>query len=506
MELLLGIDVGTSGCKVSAIDTDGNIIASGSQSYATSHPRPGWSEQNPEDWYQAACLAIRACLASGKLATGTIIGVSVDGPAHNVALLDDNSQVLYPTIHWSDLRSVAQSKRLENTCGRRIFDITCQPVNPSWTLTQLLWLKENESEVWSRLRRIMVTKDYVRHRFTGDYFTDVYDAIGTQLFDVGNVCWSDELCELLGYSTSWLPAVLPATDIAGKLLPDAACDTGLRPGIPVAVGSGDSVVEAFGSGVVTPGQCIIKLGTAGNVNLVTARSHPSPKVLTYRHIIADHWFTIAATNSGASTMRWFRDTFCGQQEEEARSKGVSVYELIGQLAGGAPAGSEGLLFHPYLKGERSPHWDPHLRGDFMGISVRHRLDHFARSMLEGVAFSLRDCFEDVAKLGQSITDCRLLGGGTKSPLWRQIVCDVFGRTLLLPKITDASFGAALLAGVAVEVFADWRNALAKCVRIEQTLNPNQEVQELYNEYFGLYRAISHDIANYSHRLVDLAGG
>jgi xylulokinase len=503
MELLLGIDVGTSGCKVSAIDTDGNVIASGSQSYTTSHPRPGWSEQNPEDWYQAACLAIRACLDSGKLETGAIIGVSVDGPAHNVALLDDDSHVLYPTIHWSDLRSVTQSKKLESTCNQRIFDITGQPVNPSWTLTQLLWLRENESEVWSRLRRILVTKDYVRHRFTGDYVTDVYDAIGTQLYDVSNNCWSEELCDLLEYRRSWLPAVMSAFDIAGNLLPKAAGDTGLPQGIPVAVGSGDSVVEAFGSGVVHPGQCIIKLGTAGNVNLVTARSHPSSKVLTYRHIIADHWFTIAATNSGAATMRWFRDAFCSHLEEEARSNGISVYELIGQLAGGVPAGSEGLLFHPYLKGERSPHWDPYLRGDFVGISARHRLDHFARSVLEGVAFSLRDCFEDVAKMGQPITDCRFLGGGARSPLWRQIVCDIFGRPLLLPKITDASFGAALLAGVAVQVFADWRSALSKCVRIEETLNPNREVQELYNDYFDIYRAISRDMANYSHRLVDL---
>lgn len=506
MELLLGVDVGTSGCKVTAIRPDGVIVAGGSQTYPTRYPRPGWAEQDPEEWYRAAGEAIRACLASGNLDPGDIVALAVDGPAHSAALLDEAGQLLCPTIHTTDLRSVAQSDRLEAQAGEMVYRLSYQRVNPSWTLTQLLWLKENEPGVWSRLRRILVVKDYVRARLTGDYLTDVYDAIGTQLYDAGAGCWSAELCGLLDFPVTWLPAVAPATAIAGQVRQEVARVTGLRPGTPVAVGSGDSVVEAFGIGVVEPGQAIVKLGTAANVNLVTAEARPSLKALTYRHVVDDRWFSITATNSGTATMRWFRDVFCRYEVSQAEAEGLSVYDLIGRLSAGAPAGCEGLLFHPYLMGERSPYWDPRLRGDFIGISQRHQINHFARAILEGVAFSIRDCLAAVEELGQPVLERRLLGGGAKSPLWRQILCDVLGQPLLKPAIDDASFGAALLAGLASGVFPDTAAALAHCAPVEQTLQPNPEMHALYNDYFEIYRGVTVDLARHSHRLADLAMG
>jgi len=505
MQLLIGVDIGSSSCKVTAIDPQGVVVASGTQRYGTRYPRPGWAEQDPEDWYRAACQAIRACLASGNLDPLDVAGLAVDGPAHNVALMNDAGEVLYPAIHWSDLRSVAQSDRLEAQYGERIFEISYQRVNPSWTLTQLLWLKENEPRVWSQVRRILVTKDYVRNRFTDTYQTDLYDAIGTQLYDVGANRWSEELCDFLGFPVTWLPSVSPATAVAGGLLPAAARATGLRSGIPVAVGSGDTVSEALGVGVVDPGQCIVKLGTAACVNLVTAEPHPSLKGLTYHHVIGGRWFSIMATNSGASTMRWFRDTFCRLEVSQAQSQNVSAYELISRLAADAPAGCEGLMFHPYLMGERSPYWDPRLRGDFVGISARHLVRHFARAILEGVAFSIRDCFEAAEELGQPVTECCLSGGGAKSPLWRRIICDVLGQSLIKPS-GDASLGSALLSGIAVGLFSDWRTAVATCTRVEDVLRPDPDAHALYDDYFDVYRAVTHDLVVHNHRLVDLASG
>lgn len=505
MKLLLGVDVGSSGCKVTAIDETGRVLAtSPTHPYPTQYPKPGWAEQDPELWYQAACSAIRDCLRLGGLNPHHVIGLSVTGPAHNVALLDRAGQIIYPTIHWSDLRSTLQSERLVADYGDRIFEITYRRVNPSWTLTQLLWLKENEPGVWVRLRHVLVTKDYVRYRLTGLYQTDPYDAIGTQMYDVDSESWSAEVCDLLGFPIDWLPDIQPASKIAGLLCAEAARNTGLPQGVRVAIGSGDSVVEAFGVGAIEPGNGIVKLGTAANVNLVTAQAQPSAQSLTYCHVVEGRWFTITATNSGAATMRWFRDTFCRYEIEQAQAQNVSVYSLIGHLAAKVPPGSEGLLFHPYLMGERSPHWDPRLRGDFVGISAQHHLGHFARAMLEGVAFSLRDCLEAVERLGQPVNQLSLLGGGAKSSLWAQILADVLGRSLRQPAVQDASFGAALLVGVAVGVFADWDSAVASSVEVAEALHPNEEAQTVYNDTFSIYQAVTLDMAVHSHRLADLA--
>lgn len=500
MRYLLGVDVGSSDCKTILIDESGRFIASASQPYPTEYPQVGWAEQDPQDWYDSACQSIRKCVAQAEIDPLQIAGLSVDGPAHNVALMDEAGAILYPVIHWSDLRSTPQAERLKEQCGDNIYAITYSQVNPSWTLTQLLWVKENRPEVWSKLRRILVTKDYVRYRFTKNYQTDVYDAIGTQLYDVAQNQWSEELCNLIGFDVEWLPDVVSSDAISGTLCVAAARDAHLPAGIPVAVGSGDSVIEALGIGAVEPGQCIVKLGTAANVNIVTAQAQPSKQSITYRHVVDENWFTITATNSGASTMRWFRDTFCRLELQQAEQNNLNVYDLIDQLAADSPAGAQGLIFHPYLMGERSPYWDPYLRGDFVGVSARHKMNHFARAILEGVAFSIRDCLQVVESLGQSISSLYLIGGGAKSRLWRQVLCDVLGRPLIKPAIEDAAFGAAVMAGIAVGVFADWRVAVDTCVQVEEILEPETKTQPLYDEYFEIYRDVTRDLAQHSHRL------
>jgi xylulokinase len=266
------------------------------------------------------------------------------------------------------------------------------------------------------------------------------------------------------------------------------------------------VVEAFGIGAVAPGDCIIKLGTAANVNLVTEQPCPSDQTITYRHIAESHWFTITPTNSGASTMRWFRDTFCRYEVDQAVQRNINVYQLIDELALGAPAGSDELLFHPYLMGERAPYWDPELRGDFVGIRAHHRLNHFARAILEGVAFSIRDCLQVVEGLGQPIRSLRLIGGGAKSHLWQQVMADVLGKPLLKPAVEDAAFGAALLAGVAVGAFSDVASAAQACVRVEGVIEPDAAAHAYYDRTFELYRAIARDMAAHNHRLAQISEG
>jgi xylulokinase len=499
--VLIGVDVGSSGAKATVIDGRGFILAaSDTHSYPTCYPRPGWAEQNPEDWYNAAGAAIRQCVESGRFDARQVAGLAVVGPAHNVALLDAEGALLGPTLHWSDLRSAPQCERLEALCGGQIFATTGQRVNPSWTLAQLLWLKENDPNRWAKLRGILATKDYVRYRLTGEYATDVYDAIGLQLYDLQTDGWSAEMCRLLDFPLEWLPTVKPIFSVDGGLLPTAAARIGLLPGTPVAVGSADVTVEAFGVGAVEPGCAIVKLGTAGCINLVTAAPRPSERTLTYRHVTGDCGFTIAATNSGTGALAWFRSTFFDEKTE---------FDHITDLAAQAPPGAAGLLFHPYLRGERSPYWNPHLRGDFVGIGAHHALSHFARAVMEGVAFSLRDCRDAVQALGEPILSYRIVGGGSRSPLWRRILCDVLGAPLIVPAVeaeadSAATYGAALLAGVAVGLFPDWQTALTTCVRQETVLEPDPAIHARYSRYFAIFQEVTRDLAIHDRRLAELA--
>jgi xylulokinase len=494
MDALVGIDVGSSGSKAVAIDETGRILATAAQTYPTVFPRPGWAEQDPEDWYRSACSAIHSCLAEGGLQARQVAAVAFVGPAHNAALLDRKNQVLRPVLHWSDLRSSSQAEQLERQVGQRIFELSGQRVNPVWTLTQLLWIRDNEPGIWKRIRRIQITKDYVRLRFTGSYATDPYDAVGTMLCRLKDGNWSAELCELIGLDPRVLPPILPNHRPAGEVCREAARDSGLRTGTPVGVGAGDSPAEALGVGVVEPGQGTVKLGTAGIVTLVTSAPLPDRRTLTYPYLLGRRGFTIAATNSGTATFRWFREAFF---------PGMSFDELA-KLAATAPPGSDGLIFHPYLMGERTPHWDPDLRGDFVGIGNHHTRSHFARAIMEGVAFSLRQCTEVVDSLGIPAVARKLLGGGSRSGLWAQILADVLAEPLVKPGVDDAAFGAALMAGISAGVFHDWAEAVDKCVGDIRTIEPDENNKALYDALFSEYKGITKDLCEHGRTLAHLS--
>lgn len=485
---LIGLDVGSSACKCMILDDGMRIICECAQSYPTYHPQSGYVEQYPEDWYRSACQAVRMCLEASGVESASIIGLSIAGPAHSVALMDSNGDILRPTIHWSDLRSTPQSERLEVDHGDAIYATTYCRVNPAWTLPQLLWLKENQPTLYKRIRRILLVKDYVRYRFTARFQTDVYDAIGTQLFDVDNDCWSDALLDLVGLAKECLPDILPATEHSGGLTRVAADETGLMEGTPVAVGSGDSVVEAAGIGAIESGHCVLKLGTAANVNLVMQEPKRHSGAIIYRHVVDPLWFAITATNSGISTLQWFAEAF--GMAVKSRAGDRTMHRQIEDLAAESQPGARGLLFHPYLQGERSPYWDPRLRGDFVGIVRRHRLEDFARAVLEGVAYSLRDCYELVSAFADSISKLYLIGGGAKSQLWSQLVCDILGRPLVKPGVQSAAYGSAILAGIATGKFDGWSDAQKVHKLPAELLQPGEESRRLYDSGFETYQAVT----------------
>lgn len=494
--ILLGVDIGTSAVKASAINMSGEILSQGSASYETQYPRTGWAEQSPEDWYEGACRAINSCLVSRKFKGSEIGGIALVGPAHNVALLDNRDRIIRSCIHWSDLRSEPQTKRLNETAGDRIFNASGQTVNPSWTLSQLAWVQESEPENWKRIRKILVTKDYVRYRFTGEYLTDPYDAVGTQLYDLNRGTWSDEMCSLICLDPQLLPVVRSSHGSAGTLSASVATRLGLSPGVPVAVGGGDSAVEAFGAGAMIPGDCVVKLGTSGSVNVVTASPETSRKTLTYPYLIDTLGLTIAVTSNGAAAVRWLRSNVISRND-------ITFDELV-DSAKNVPAGSRGLVFHPYLSGERTPHWDPQLRASFIGLSGSHGLPEMVRAVLEGVAYALRDCMETVKELGFQVKSPILLGGGSRSPFWSSIVASVLDIELRKPQFDDASVGAAKLAGVSVGSYANWTEAARVGAARNDLIVPNPKDIGTYDDYFQVFRDSVRDIGPYYHRLYQLS--
>ncbi|MHB8898481.1 MAG: xylulokinase [Thermoguttaceae bacterium] len=493
-ELLLGIDIGTSGCKITVIDRRGNLVDTGFGEYRNLHPQPGWSEQDPDDWHRVAFTLLRAMAARGRWRPEQVAALSLDGSTHNAVLADGDFRPLRPTIMWTDQRSATQAARLEAEAGAEIFRIGYQKPTPTWTLPQLAWIGEHDPQALRRTRHILFTKDYVRHRLTGTWETDRIEAQGSLLYDMAGRRWSEDLCRLAGIPASILPPLVEPTDVVGSVTAEGAAETGLKAGTPVVAGCSDSAVEDYAAGAVRPGQMIIKLATAGNVNVMTAEAHPHPQTLTYSHVIPGLWYTVTATNTAASAERWFRDVFCGFEAEEAARVGGSVYEQLHAAAREIRPGAEGLFFHPYLLGERSPYWDADLRGSFVGATMRHGKAHFVRALLEGVAYSLRDCYRTIVEMHLPVDEIRLIGGGAKSDLWTQIVSAVFARPVVRPAGSDASFGAALLAGVGAGLFADTVAAAEQCVRVRDVTQPDPQAVENYARLFPLYRCIHDQLA------------
>jgi xylulokinase len=497
---LLGIDLGTGGCKVTVITADGRVVGEAFTEYQTMHPHPGWSEQDPAHWIAAAASTVSRALGNAKTLPSAIAALALDGSTHNAVLLDEHDHLIRPVIMWTDQRSGEQSRRLEAEAGDLILRVGMHRPTPTWTLTQLAWLREHEADAYRRIRRISFTKDYVREWMTGVWGTDWIEAQGSLLFDARQRRWSPELCTLVDLPLGTLPPIVAPTAVAGRLRPEPAKALGLLDGTPVVVGASDTAVEDYGVGAIAPDDAIVKMATAGNVNVMVGEPRPTRETLTYPHVIDGLWYSVTATNSCASSNRWFRDALGGEEVLEERRTGEDAYVQLDRRAARVPAGSGGVLFHPYLLGERSPYWDPMLRGSFVGFTMRHGKDHLVRAVLEGIAFSLRDCLEALRRHGFSVRQAVPIGGGAKSPLWRQILAAVLGVPLRRVAVTDSSFGSALLAGVGVGLFASAEEAVRRCVRVLEVVEPDPALAERYEALFPLYADTQKALAPINHRL------
>ena len=491
--LMMGIDLGAGGVKVSIIDVDGVTVGLGSSPINTYTPQPGWAEQEPEEWWGATCAAIHEAMAGALLDPGAIAAIGMSGGAHIGVLADESGAPLRRAILWSDSRSVDEAAELRDKADARILELSLNRVNPTWLLPQLLWLTRHESGIVAATRRLFLAKDWLRFKLTAAWHTDYSDVVGALLADSSAHGWSQELCQLIGWSPETLPPIVDPRAVVGGITAAAAAECGLRAGTSVVCGSNDTTVELFGAGAIQPGDGAVKLATAGVLYQVTKGALIRPPVSCYPHIVDGLYYTATGINACASAHRWVRDQFFA----------ADGFDGMDQLASGVRPGSEGLLFHPYLQGERAPYWDTKLRADFLGLTIHHGRSHFARALYEGIAFAIRDAMTAAELLGLRYDALRIIGGGARSATWRQIIADVLGKQILVPSNGDASFGAAALAGIGVGIFADAADAVERCCRLIWTHEPSAETHDQYSEFFAVYRDAQRQLVGINHRLHDL---
>ena len=484
--MILGVDVGTGGTRAVLIDRAGAVLASFASEHAPIHSEHiGWAEQEPEDWWRAAREAIAGTMAMAELTGAEIEAVGLTGQMHGCVMLDGDGEVLRPALIWCDQRTQPQCDWLTEKIGfERLIELTCNPALPNFTLTKLLWVREHEPEIFAKIANVLCPKDYVRYRLTGEFAMDMQEASGTLLLDVSNRRWSAEVAEAAGIPMGWLPRLFEGPEVCARVSTAGAGATGLAAGTPVAAGAGDQGAGAVGMGILAPGSVSATIGTSGVVFAAT----DSPikdrlgRLHTFCHAAPGRWHVMGVTNGAGLSLRYFRDTF---------APGLS-YDELSALAGEAPAGSEGLMWAPYLFGERTPHLDPEARAAFVGITASHTRGHFVRAILEGVAFSLRDTFTLFDELGVPVKAIRLGGGGARGALWRQIQADVYGHPVeLLEAEEGGAFGAALLAGTGIGVWASVEAACAATVRVAETIAPKDAgvMDEAYTRYRRIYRAL-----------------
>ena len=478
MKYLLGIDFGGGASKATLLCENGEIAATATYEYETYYPKNGYAEQNPYDWYVATKENIKAVLSKSKIDPEKIKAVCLDAATHTAVIMDKNFNVLRPAIYWTDTRTKKEVAFLNENYKDLIVKQVLHEPGTIWTLPQLMWIKENEPEIWQKTEKICFAKDYVRHLLTGDYVTDYIEAEGSMLFDYNNQCWSKELCDIIAFPVTSLPPLVKPTDIVGGITKEASIDTGLAEGTPVLCGSTDTVMEVFAAGGIKKNAITIKLATAGRICVITDKPYPDKNLINYSHFIDNLWYPGTATKACASSYRWFRDTF-GED-----------YKALDSEAENIPVGSEGLIYHPYLNGELTPYQNPNLCGSFTGIRAYHTKGHFARSVMEGVCMSMKDCLLTLDSLGISHgRKAVVIGGGSRGKLWRQILADSLDMTLIGKEHSDSSFGSAVLAGITVGIWNSPAEALDKCNETVSETVPNSDNTEKYNKLFTKYKKI-----------------
>src|SRR5687767_11577253 len=482
MTYFLGIDTSTTGSKALIIDERGEVIAVASSPHTLQTPRPLWSEQDPREWWEATSTSIRSVLEQAGIGGEEIGAVGLTGQMHGLVLLDETGNVLRPAILWNDQRTQRQCDEIHERIGKeRFIQITGNVALTGFTAPKILWVKENEPDVYARAKHVLLPKDYIRYKLTGEYAMDKADGAGTVLFDLRSRDWSDEVLSALDIPHAWMPQTFEGTQVTASVTEEAASLTGLKVGTPVMAGGGDQAAGAVGVGAVEPGIVGLTVGTSGVIFATTpsALIEPEGRLHAFCHAVPNMWHFMGVMLSAAGSLQWYRDTLAPE---------MSFDDLL-QAAESVPAGSEGLQFLPHLSGERTPHPDPLARGAFIGLTLRHSRAHTTRAVLEGVSFGLKDSFTLIQNAGLgAITQVRASGGGAKSALWRQILASVLEAELVTVNTTEgAAFGAALLAGVGAGAWVDVQSACNEVIKITGTTQPNPQEIELYHKAYSIYQ-------------------
>ena len=493
MSCLLGIDVGTTSTRALVIDERGAVLASSAAEYPLSTPRPNWAEQEPEDWWRATCATVPAALRGAGVSPDQIAGIGLSGQMHGSVFLDEADRVIRPAILWCDQRTARQCAEITEAVGPDdMIRETCNPVLTGFTAPKIIWLRDEEPENFARVRRVLLPKDYVRLRLTGVYATDVSDASGTSLLNVPERRWSELIMDRLGLPMEMLPTVYESPEVTGQITRSAAAAAGLAEGTPVVGGGGDQAAGGVGNGIVRAGVVSSTTGTSGVVfaHLDQPIMDQALRTHTFCHAVPGKWHVMGVMLSAGGSLRWLRDTVCTEEVAAAAALGRDAYELMTEEAQEAPPGSEGLVFLPYLTGERAPYPNPNARGVFFGLSLRHGKPHLIRAVMEGVAYGLADCFEIIEGMGVQITQVRASGGGARSPLWRQIQAEVTGHAHSVINVDEGpAYGVALLAAVGAGIYDSVEAACDATIRVVDTREPDPQAHARYAGYHALYRKL-----------------
>jgi xylulokinase len=495
---LRGIDIGTSGTKTLICNDRGKVLATAMAEHPISSPKPGWSEQNPRDWWTATCKATKAVLKKSQVKPTDISGIGLSGQMHGSVFLGDGEKPLRPALLWNDQRTAQQCAEIESKAGGReaLIEMVANPALTGFTAPKILWVRQNEPQVYEKTRHILLPKDYIRFCMTGEYATEVSDASGTLLLDVVNRRWSEKLLGLLEIDQALLPRLYESPEVTGSLNAQGARSLGLVAGIPVVGGGGDQAAGAVGNGIVTSGIVSATLGTSG---VVFAHSDlptrdPQGRVHTMCHAVPGKWCVFGCMLSAGGSFQWFRNQLGHDEVVAAKRRKVDPYELLIAEAAKSPPGSEGLFFLPYLTGERCPHPDPCARGGWIGLTARTRRRDMIRSLLEGVTFGMRDALEIMKQMNIPITQIRASGGGARSDFWRHLQADIYNAPIILTNAAEGpAYGAALLAGVGTGAFKSVEEACKSSIKQTKTIAPNKKLVALYDRFFPTYDKLYFDL-------------
>jgi len=509
---LLGIDIGTTGCKALLLDETGGLLGQAFEAYPLHAPLPLWSEQDPELWWLATVKAIREVFQLSGVDSMLLEGVGLTGQMHGLVLLGADGTVLRNCILWNDQRTGAQCTEINRILGpSEVLSRTGKPVLPSFTAPKILWVREHENEVFLRTAHVLLPKDYIRYRLSGVIHSEVSDASGTSLFNIQTRNWDDDIISELGLKREWFPGIHESPVISSSISADAARDTGLQAGIPIVAGAGDQAAEAIGCGIVTEGSVSVTIGTSGVAFAALDSCHidPEGRLHAYCHAIPDTWHFMGVMLSAGGSLRWFRDTFCQDIKRDAEEAGKDAYGMMTNAASRIGPGAEGLFFLPYLTGERTPYPDPYARGVFAGITLRHDRSHFVRAVLEGITYGLKDSLDLLDAMGISVESVRISGGGAKSAFWQQLMADVFRKTIVRVNVSEgAAFGASILAGVGAGIWNSVEDAVKSVLAFETCAWPRTEPSlytDLHQQYAMLYEVMKDEFKHISDRDAAISG-